>query len=51
MNAEEDHVNDVRESLADISQARKLLNYEPEVGFEEGIRRSLEYYRELVKSS
>ncbi len=42
---------DVRESLADISQARKLLNYEPEVGFEEGIRRSLEYYRELVKSS
>lgn len=36
---------DVRDSLADISLARKLLKYEPVVGFEEGLRRTVEYYR------
>ena len=41
-------VGDVRESLADITQARKLLGYEPVVEFEEGLRRSIEYYRSLV---
>lgn len=39
---------DVRESLADITLARALLGYEPRVGFEEGLRRSIEYYRELA---
>ena len=41
-------VGDVRESLADISQARKWLGYEPRVGFEEGLKGSIEYYRKLV---
>jgi UDP-glucose 4-epimerase len=36
---------DVRESLADISDARELLGYAPSVTFEEGLRRSIEYYR------
>ncbi|HVT29324.1 MAG TPA: SDR family oxidoreductase [Lacipirellulaceae bacterium] len=36
---------DVRESLADIRLARELLNYEPTIGFEEGLRRTVEYYR------
>ncbi len=39
-------VGDVRESLADISQARKILNYEPAVTLEEGLRRTIDYYRE-----
>jgi UDP-glucose 4-epimerase len=39
---------DVRESLADISQARRLLGYEPAVDFEEGLRRSIAYYRSLA---
>jgi UDP-glucose 4-epimerase len=39
---------DVRESLADISRARQLLGYEPKVDFEEGLRRSIEYYRSLA---
>ena len=39
---------DVRESLADITRARKLLGYESIVDFEEGLRRSIEYYRTLV---
>jgi UDP-glucose 4-epimerase len=35
---------DVRESMADITLARKLLGYEPRIGFEEGLRRSIDYY-------
>jgi len=42
-------VGDIRESLADITQARKCLGYEPEVDFEEGLRRSIEYYRSIIK--
>jgi UDP-glucose 4-epimerase len=41
-------VGDVRESLADITLARKLLGYEPQFTLEEGIKRTIEYYRELV---
>jgi UDP-glucose 4-epimerase len=41
-------VGDVRESLADITQARKWLKYEPQVDFETGLSRSIEYYRKLV---
>lgn len=41
---------DIRESLADITAARESLGYEPQVDFEEGLRRSIDYYRELVKS-
>ncbi len=36
---------DVRHSRADISLARKLLGYDPEVSFEEGIRKTLEAMR------
>jgi len=39
---------DVRESLADITLARQLLRYEPQVSFEEGLRRSIEYYKSLI---
>lgn len=42
-------VGDVRESLADITLARSLLSYEPEVDFEEGLRRSIDYYKTIVK--
>jgi nucleoside-diphosphate-sugar epimerase len=41
-------VGDVRESLADVTQARKYLGYEPAVGLEEGIRRTIDYYRQIV---
>jgi UDP-glucose 4-epimerase len=39
---------DVRESLADISAARQWLGYEPTIDFDEGLRRSIEYYRTLA---
>lgn len=40
---------DVRDSLADISQATQVLGYKPVVDFDEGLRRSIEYYRTLAK--
>jgi nucleoside-diphosphate-sugar epimerase len=36
---------DVKDSQADISRAKKLLGYEPLVPFEEGLRRTVEWYR------
>ena len=41
-------VGDVRESQADITLARNLLGYEPQVDFEEGLRRSIDYYRQIA---
>lgn len=40
----ENRKGDVRDSLADISRARKILGYEPEIRFEEGIRRTFEWF-------
>ena len=37
---------DIRDSQADITQARELLQYEPAVTFEEGLQRTLDWYRE-----
>lgn len=36
---------DVRDSHADISAAREAFGYHPLVGFEEGLRRTVEWYR------
>jgi UDP-glucose 4-epimerase len=44
-------VGDVRESLADVTLARSVLGYEPEVDFEEGLRRSIDYYKTIVKKA
>jgi nucleoside-diphosphate-sugar epimerase len=37
---------DIRDSQADIKQARDVLSYEPLISFEEGLRRTVEWYRE-----
>src|SRR5262249_29519185 len=42
-------VGDVRESLADIALSRKLLKYEPTVGSDEGLKRTVEHYRDFAK--
>jgi UDP-glucose 4-epimerase len=39
---------DIRESMADITLARTLLGYEPQVDFSEGLRRSIDYYRQIA---
>ncbi len=36
---------DIKHSRADISKAEKLLGYRPIVSFEEGLRRTIEFYR------
>jgi UDP-glucose 4-epimerase len=36
---------DILHSQADISLARQILGYEPRVGFEEGLRRTWEWYK------
>ncbi len=39
---------DVRHSLADISKAQSCLGYEPKVGFEEGLRLTVEWYKKRL---
>jgi len=36
---------DIRDSQADVSLARQMLGYVPTVGFEEGLRRTWEWYK------
>lgn len=39
-----ERLGDVKHSLADISRAREILGYEPTVGFEDGLRTTLDWY-------
>ena len=39
---------DVRHTLADVSHSKQLLGYEPLVRFDEGFRRTVEYFRALA---
>src|SRR3981189_2118420 len=38
---------DIRDSQADLSQAREFLGYEQQVSFEEGLSRTFEWYRSV----
>jgi nucleoside-diphosphate-sugar epimerase len=40
-----ERTGDVRDSLADVSAAREAFGYRAEVGFEEGLRRTVEWYK------
>jgi|SRR5579862_4021362 nucleoside-diphosphate-sugar epimerase len=42
---------DIKHSLADISLAEKHLGYKPEVDFEEGLRRTVKWYREQMPAA
>jgi nucleoside-diphosphate-sugar epimerase len=42
----EERGGDIKHSLADISLARRQLGYDPIVDFEDGLRRTVEWYRE-----
>jgi len=42
---EAERAGDVKHSLADLSLAQKHLGYAPTVGFEEGLGRTIEWYR------
>jgi nucleoside-diphosphate-sugar epimerase len=41
---------DIKHSLADISLARKTFGYDPKIGFEEGMRRTVDWYRNSMAS-
>lgn len=42
----EARAGDVRHSLADITRARELLGYEPRISLEEGLRHTLEWWKQ-----
>jgi UDP-glucose 4-epimerase len=41
----EERSGDIKHSLADISGAEQHLGYKPKVDFEEGLRRTVDWYR------
>jgi dTDP-glucose 4,6-dehydratase len=41
--------DDPKQRQPDISKARRLLGWEPRIGLEEGLRRTLEYFRERIE--
>lgn len=41
---------DVRHTLADITKAGKLIDFKPEIGFEEGLKKAVEYFRKGIFS-
>ena len=41
-------VDDPKQRQPDITRARALLGWEPEVGLEDGLRRTLEYFRSVL---
>lgn len=43
------HKADLKETWADISKAKRLLDWEPQVSFEEGISRTISWYRENLE--
>jgi UDP-glucose 4-epimerase len=43
-------VGDVRESLADMTLARQLFAYEPAVSLEEGLKSTINFYREQAEA-
>jgi nucleoside-diphosphate-sugar epimerase len=40
---------DIKHSQADITRARNLLSYEPKISFMEGLRHTIEWYRENLR--
>jgi nucleoside-diphosphate-sugar epimerase len=46
-----DREGDIKHSLADISRAKQAFGYEPKVNFEEGLKRTVEWYRGQSKAA
>ena len=42
---------DVPHTLADVSKAKRLLGYTPLIGFDEGLARTVEYFRSIASRS
>ncbi|HZU42433.1 MAG TPA: SDR family oxidoreductase [Terriglobales bacterium] len=48
---EAERTGDIKHSLADISRAQEALGYKPSVNFEEGLKRTVEWYQSEVLSA
>ena len=44
----EPRAGDVKHSLAEISRAREAMGYQPTVNFEDGLRRTVEWYKQAL---
>ncbi len=44
-------VDDPKVRQPDISRAKKILDWEPKVQFEEGIKKTIEYFRKSLKDA
>lgn len=49
-NYADERPGDVKHSQADIGKAKRLIGYEPVVSFEEGLRRTVEWFRDGQKA-
>lgn len=43
----ESRIGEIKHSLADISQAKQILGYEPLINFEEGLSKTVEWYKRI----
>jgi len=46
-----ERTDDPMQRKPDLTKARRLLGYEPEVGFRDGLERSLEYFKACMRSA
>jgi len=46
-----ERAGDVKHSLADLTRTEQYLGYKPQVNFEEGLRRTVEWYRGQLKAA
>ncbi len=46
-----ERTGDIQNSQADISAAHEAFGYEPSIGFEEGLRRTVEWYKQQIKKA
>lgn len=46
-----ERAGDVKHSLADLARAEKHLGYKPQVNFEDGLQRTIDWYRSQEKSA
>jgi UDP-N-acetylglucosamine/UDP-N-acetyl-alpha-D-glucosaminouronate 4-epimerase len=44
-----ERIGDVKHSLADISKAKKLLDYDPKISVEEGLKKTFDWYKKSKK--